>query len=97
MSGRKYQRWPCDHYCKINFSHGSLSANISNVSQGGFLGNAISPTAVTVGSTGVVQVDRIGSFSIVIRWVGMNEFGAEFEDPISEAELAQFVPKLVKA
>ena len=42
------------------------------------------------------RVDRIGSFSVTIRWVGMSQFGAEFDEPISEEELALFVPKLTR-
>ncbi len=91
MSGRKFERWPCDHDCKITLSHGSLSANITNISRGGFLASAISPTSIPPNATASVQVRKIGSFTVTIRWVGMNEFGAEFSEPISEEELALFV------
>ena len=97
MNGRKYERWPCEHDCKVTFSHGSLSANITNISRGGFLGSATSPTAIPQGANARIQVDRIGSFSVTIRWVGMSEFGAEFDEPISEAVLQRFVPKLAKS
>ena len=97
MDSRKFDRWPCDQPCDVSFSSGTVPANINNISRGGFSATGCSIVALKPGATCNIEVRRIGKFPATIRWVGMNEFGAEFKAPISEQELQLFVPKAAKA
>ena len=64
---------------------------ITNISRGGFLGAAISATALSPGTSARVVAGHIGSMTVAVRWVGMNDFGAEFSEPISDEQVEKFV------
>ena len=91
MRARKFERYDCDYNCRMSSQAGALSVTITNISQGGFLGSSISPAALSPGGAARVTSDQIGSMAVVVRWVGMNDFGAEFSEPISDEQVRKFV------
>lgn len=91
MRARKFERYCCDYDCRMSTPAGTLSVVITNISQGGFRGSSISPTALSPGMVARVTAGQIGSMAVVVRWVGMNDFGAEFSDAISDEQVRKFV------
>ena len=91
MRARKFERYDCDYNCRMTSQEGALSVRITNISRGGFLGAAISPTALLPGTSARVMASQIGSMAVAVRWVGMNDFGAEFSEPISDEQVEKFV------
>ena len=94
---RREPRFECNLDARLTLQGGSTVCRVLNISRSGLAVERCPIAKFQPGARVHLAVDRLGSIRGTVRWAGMQDFGVEFDTPLTDSNLRDVLGENARA